>query len=554
MTAGAASEPRSRGGGHEDSRPAPTAVVALRGITKRYGSVVACDDVTFELEVGEIRGLLGQNGAGKSTLMKILIGLVAPDAGSIYIRGEHVAITEPAVATALGIGMVHQHFSLVEPLRVWENVVLADRGRVDPAAAMREVEEVGRRYGLEVDPTRVVGDLTTGQRQRVELIKALRTEPRVLVLDEPTSVLSLAESRELFEVLRRVVHEAERSVVLISHKLEEVLHATDRVTIMRDGAVVATMTTAETTAPALARLMVGREVSLRSEGFALGELVDAPVPAAPAPAAHGADGPATAAVPTGAPASEPGAAVALRIRDAHATGADGRVLLDGLSLEVRAGEILGLAGVEGNGQTTVANLLASLVELAAGSVEIDGRPVPTGRPGAMLRAGVGVIPEDRHRSGCILDMTVAENLVIGDLAAVTRRRLLDRRRLRARAEDLIRTFGIVTPSPEQPMWALSGGNQQRLVLARELSRRPRVLVAAQPSRGLDVGAIEWVAQRVRDAAAEGIAVLLISSELEEILALSDRVAVIHRGRITGVMERDAVDPERLGLLMGGHAA
>jgi simple sugar transport system ATP-binding protein len=327
--------------------------------------------------------------------------------------------------------------------------------------------------------------------------------------------------------------------VLISHKRDEILHATDLVTIMRDGRVVARQITADTGARELAREMVGREVSLRSEAAALGLMEVA--------AATTVSGEGSAAV-------APAEATVLRVTDAEATSADGRRLLDGLSLELRAGEILGLAGVEGNGQQALADLLSSLLDLSSGTVEVDGVVVPTGRPGAMMHAGISVIPEDRHGSGCVLDMSVAENLSFCDLDAVSSGRFLNRRRIRERAQELIQLFDIKTPSPDTPMRQLSGGNQQRVVLAREMSRDPKFLVAAQPTRGLDVGAIEYVTDQLRAIRADRIGVLLISTELEEVLALSDRVAVIFRGRILGVMDRQDIDVERLALMMGGQTA
>jgi simple sugar transport system ATP-binding protein len=517
----------------------------LRGITKRFGSTVACDGVDLVVHRGEIHGLLGQNGAGKTTSMKILLGLYSADAGQILIHGRPVTVRDPLAAAAMGLAMVHQHFSVVRALTVWENVTLGEAGRVDQRRAVRVVEEIGHRYGLHVDPHARVGDLTTGQRQRVEIIKCLRRNPDILVLDEPTSVLTLAESDELFRVLRRVVKEEGRAVVLISHKLDEILHATDRVTVMRSGQVVRVMETVDTTAVELAREMLGREVSLRAEAAALGLIEEAGAEAV-------AGGDADAGAEAGADADS-GGRVVLRVRDARARAADGRWVLDGLSIDLREGEILGLAGVEGNGQTALGRLMSNLLALESGSVEVDGRPVPD-RPGAMLQAGVGVVPEDRHESGCILDMTVAENLALTDLDDVCSSGFVSSRLLRERAAELIRRFDIKTPSPDTPMRLLSGGNQQRVVLARELSRAPRILVAAQPTRGLDVGAIEYVTEQLQAAAASGIAVLLISTELEEILAVSDRIAVIHRGRIMGIMRRGDVDVERLGLMMGGQQA
>ncbi len=514
---------------------APVPSIRLDGITKHYGPVVACDDVELVLWPGRIHGILGENGAGKSTLMKILTGLVHPDGGSISLRGRQVGIHDPQTAADFGIAMVHQHYSLVEQLTVWENVVLGERSRLSRHSARRRVAEIGERYGLDVDPDAKVTHLTAGQRQRVEIIKCLRREPSIILFDEPTSVLTPAESEQLFAVLRLVVIEEGRAVALVSHKLDEILHATDEVTIMRGGRVVGRMPTSEATPAGLAQAMVGRPVSLRSEAAALG-LVDA-------------------VALEGEPAVDaPARPVVLSVRDAVVSGADGLRLLDGLNLDVHAGEVLGVAGVEGNGQRALADVLSSLLALDEGTIEVGGLTVPIGRAGAMAAAGVGVIPEDRHDSGCVLDLSVAENLALSDLGAVSRLGILDRRSMVERARQLMVAFDIQARSPEAPMRSLSGGNQQRVVLARELSARPKVLVAAQPTRGLDVGAIEYMGHRLRQAAADGVGVLLLSTELEEVLALADRICVIHRGRIIGEMSRAEATAERLGLLLGGVAA
>ncbi|MGD9703175.1 MAG: ABC transporter ATP-binding protein [Acidimicrobiia bacterium] len=519
----------------------PPPAVELVGITKRFGRVTACDRVDLALHRGRIHGILGENGAGKSTLMKVLIGLVLPDAGQIRLNGVPVQIVDPIDAAEHGIAMVHQHFSLVEALTVWENVALGDIGRLDPRHVRERVGQISEQYGLQIDPDDRIADLPAGMRQRVEIIKCLRRDPEVLVFDEPTSVLSPAESEFLFGALRRVVEDDGKAVALVSHKLPEVLSATDEVTIMRDGRVVETRTTSSSDAASLARAMVGREVSLRGEHSAFG-VVDAEVASAAATAATVADQRTQGLVP------------ALRIVDASLRGRDGRNLIDALSLDVHAGEIVGVAGVEGNGQRVLGDVLSSLRALDSGRVEVEGVEVVTGRAGAMASAGVAVIPEDRHDSGCVLDFSVAENLFIAEPERVARRGLMDRRRMHRQAADLISRYAVSCIGPEAPMWSLSGGNQQRVVLARELSHSPRVLVAAQPTRGLDVGAIEYMSSRLRDVADAGVAVLLISTELEEILDLSDRIVVISSGRIVGEMRRGAVDLDRLGMLMGGATA
>jgi ABC-type uncharacterized transport system ATPase subunit len=515
---------------------AGAAAVRLEGVTKRYGAVVACDSVDLELHHGRIHGVLGENGAGKSTLMKIMIGLVLPDAGAITIDGERCRLTDPIDAANRGIGMVHQHFSLVEALRVWENVALGDAGKLRAGAVRDRVAELSERYGLHVDPDAVVGDLPVGMRQRVEIIKCLRRDPSILIFDEPTSVLTPAESEQLFDTLRNGVVKEGRAVALVSHKLDEILRATDEVTIMRQGRVVDHVHTAEATAAKLATAMVGRSVSLRSERVALG-LVDTSL--------EGTDVPET--VTEHAP-------VVLELDDLAVRSRDGRVLLHGLSLHVRAGEIVGVAGVEGNGQRTLADVLSSLEPIDSGQVRVNGEPVSAGRAGAMASAGVGVVPEDRHDSGLVLNMTVAENLAMVGVERIASHGVVDRRLMRRQAEGLIAEYDISCGGPDAPMFSLSGGNQQRVVLARELSQQPVVLIAAQPTRGLDVGAIEFMTGRIRRAAEDGVGVLLISSELEEILDLAHRVVVISDGRIIGEMNRADADLDRIGLLMGGHAA
>ncbi len=495
--------------------------LTLHGITKRYGPVVACDGVDLAVERGEIHGLLGENGAGKSTLMRILFGLETRDAGTILRDGRPVAIGSPREAVALGLGMVHQHFSLIEPLTVWENVVLGDTGPVRRATACREIQTIAQRYGLPVDPLATAGSLSAGERQRVELIKCLRRDPAVLVLDEPTSVLTGAESAELFAVLRRVVRAEGRAVVLISHKLAEIAAATDRVTVLRRGRVVFRSATAGTDVAELARQMVGRDVSLGAEAAALGLL-----PAAP----H----------PSGAQSEPP----ALRLTGVVAPG------LNGLTLEVRPGEIAGLYGAEGSGQTQLGDLLCGLTAPDAGTVEVGGAPVDPHRPGALHAAGLGIVPEDRHRAAVVPGLSVAANLVMKDLGP---RVFLDRRRLRRRARELADAYGVVAPSLDAPLSSLSGGNQQRVVLARELSGDPRVLVVAQPSQGLDVGAAEELYTRLRQCARDGVAVLLISTEIEEVLGLADRVLVIASGRVAGELRAAEATAERLGLLVGGVA-
>ena len=525
-------------GGPDPSAPA----VELVGISKRFGGIVACDQVDLTLHRGRIHGILGENGAGKSTLMKVLIGLVLPDAGTVRIDGQPRTILDPLAAAALGIAMVHQHFSLVDQLSVWENVALGEEGRLKSAGVRDRVAAISDQYGLEIDPDARVGELTAGLRQRVEIIKCLRRDPHILVFDEPTSVLTPEESEQLFSTLREVVAAEGRAVVLVSHKLDEVLLATDEITIMRQGRVVDHRPTQEADARSLARAMVGREVSLRSERAAFG-IADVEEAADVDPEDRP---PAETTI-----SDEP----VLRIEGVTVRGRRGGArLLDDISLDLRAGEIVGVAGVEGNGQRTLGDLLSSLVPLDAGRVMVHNAAVPAGSPGAMAKAGVAVIPEDRHDSGVVLDMTVAENLLMVDPHRVARHGVMDKGQVTEMAQQMIEEFDIGCSGPDAPLWSLSGGNQQRVVLARELAAEPDVLVAAQPTRGLDVGAIEYMTDRLRQTAVDGVAVLLISSELEEILELSDRIVVMSRGRIVGELAQADANLETLGLLMGGSEA
>jgi general nucleoside transport system ATP-binding protein len=513
-----------RAGGGDQSPPAAEFI----DISKRFGRVAACDRVSLTLHKGRIHGILGENGAGKSTLMKMLIGLVLPDSGTIKLHGETARISDPVDAARLGIAMVHQHFSLVEALTVWENVALGDTGRLDPKRTRERVAEISEQFGLDIDPDQRISALPAGMRQRVEIIKCLRRDPDILVFDEPTSVLTPAESEFLFTALRKVVEDQGKAVALVSHKLAEVLRATDEITIMRDGKVVEWRPTAGSDARSLARAMVGRDVVLRREHAAFG-IID------------------TASAAQRRTDTE----VVLRIVDASVTASDGRVLLDGLDLAVHAGEIVGVAGVEGNGQRVLGDVLSSLRSLDSGTIEVDGVTVATGHAGAMAKAGIAVIPEDRHDSGCVLDFTVAENLFIADPGRVSNRGLMNQATMHGRATELIDKFAVSCAGSKAPLWSLSGGNQQRVVLARELSHSPRVLVAAQPTRGLDVGAIEYMSRQLRQAADDGVGVLLISTELEEILDLADRIVVISAGRIVGEMSRHGVDLAELGMMMSG---
>jgi simple sugar transport system ATP-binding protein len=520
----------------EPGSPCPAPLLRMSGVTKYFQDVPACREVDFDVAAGEIHGLLGQNGAGKSTLMNVLMGLVRSDRGSVELAGEPVTIRDPVEAREHGIGMVHQHYSLIPTLTVRQNITVSTRGRFKRDVLARSVRETSERYGLDVALDKRVDELSVGQQQRVEIVKCLIEQPRLLVLDEPTAVLTEHESHALFEMLRTMVGQVGSgvgSVILISHNLAEIRAVADRATIMRGGRVVATVSPAETPVTSLARQMIGRDLPLdavAASAIGIGADVDVvvePEPERPQPV--------------------------LEIENATAYVAK-REVLERLSLSVGAGEILGVAGVEGNGQQWLSALLSGGISLREGRVFVGGAEVRTKRAGAMRSAGVAVVPEDRRVSGCALDMTVAENIALGSLGALARRGVVSRRRVRGLAERLIDEFDISVGSLDQTMRTLSGGNQQKIVLARELSAGPRVLVLAQPTRGLDIGALEYVYQRVHDAAATGVAVVLISTDLTEILRLSDRIAVLYRGRVQGEMPRSEADSERIGLLMGGMAA
>jgi len=501
----------------------PAAAVAMRGIVKRFPGVVANDGVDFAAAQGEVHALLGENGAGKSTLSNILTGLYRPDAGEIALYGEPVEFHAPRDALDAGICMVHQHFRLVDPFTVAENVVLGDhRGegrafRLRPRAIERRVTELSERYGLHVDPRARVWQLSLGEQQRVEILKALYREARILILDEPTAVLTPQEADVLFATLREMAAEG-RTVVFISHKLHEVKAVADRVTVLRNGRTIATVAATDATPRSLASLMVGRELGA---GAAERER------------------------------SAPGG-VELALEELWADGDRGGAAVRGVTLSVRGGEIVAVAGVAGNGQRELAETIAGIRAQTAGTVAVGGRRL-RGDPRAALAAGVAYVPEDRLGTGVAPSLSVAANLVLRSYRDrhASRGPLLRLGRIRERAHELIGRYAIAVPGPAAPARLLSGGNLQKVVLAREFSGSPRVLVAASPTRGLDVGAIETVHSYLRDAAAGGLAVLLISEDLDEILALADRIVVMYEGAIAGETTRAAADVQEIGLLMAG---
>ena len=500
------------------------AAVALRGITKRFPAVVANDQVDFEAAEGEVHALLGENGAGKTTLSNILTGLYRPDEGEILLSGRPVEFHSPRDAIAAGIAMVHQHFRLVSPFTVAENVVLGDQQDLGRAFLLRtgaieqRVAELSSRYGLAVDPRARIWQLSVGEQQRVEILKALYQDARILILDEPTAVLTPQEADALFETIRAMAADG-RTVIFISHKLHEVKAVADRVTVLRRGRSLATASTAEATPRSLAALMVGREVELgrrQEDRPQVGEVV-------------------------------------LALDGVCADGDRGVRAVNEVSLEVRRGEIVAIAGVAGNGQRELSETIAGMRPATSGTVEVGGRRVRSGDPRSAIRAGVAYVPEDRLGTGVAPTMSIASNLVLKSYrrAPISRGPFLRFGRIRDLALRAIDKYDVRASGPDEPAWQLSGGNLQKVVLSREFSGEPAVLVAASPTRGLDVSSIETVHSYLREAASTGVGVLLLSEDLDEILALADRIAVMYEGGIAGEREARSATVEELGLLMAG---
>jgi simple sugar transport system ATP-binding protein len=499
-------------------------LLELRGITKRFPGVVANDHVDFDLRRGEVHALLGENGAGKSTLMNILYGLYRPDEGEILLKGKQTEIHSPSDAIGLGIGMVHQHFMLIPVMTVAENIVLGTEPSrngvfLDEDAARDRVQRLSRTFKFAIAPDARVEDIGVGQQQRVEILKALYRNADVLILDEPTAVLTPQEATELFGILEDLRREG-MSIIFISHKLGEVLQIADRITVLRRGETVGTVPREGATREGLAKLMVGREVLLRVDK----------------------------------PPSEPGKPL-LELENVHVTDARGLETVRGVSCTVRAGEIVGIAGVDGNGQSELIDAIAGLRRPTSGRIVVEERDVTHESANEILDAGLGHIPEDRQRRGLVLDFTLAENLALHDYDKPPASRFgwLYPRRLIERARRLLREFDVRGGGATTLASSLSGGNQQKVVIAREVSRNPQILIAAQPTRGLDVGAIEFVHRRLVEERDNGRAILLASLELDEILSLSDRILVIYEGRIVGEFTPD-VSEEELGIAMTGGAA
>lgn len=496
-------------------------VIEMKGITKVFPGTIANEDVDFTLLKGETHVLLGENGAGKTTLMNILYGLYQPEKGEIYIKGENVEITNPNDAIKRGIGMVHQHFMLVHNFTVAENIVLGTEPRkglkLDTNKAIKDVEEIAKKYGFNIDPTAVIEDISVGQQQKVEILKALYRGAEILILDEPTAVLTPQEIEELNIIIDNLKAEG-KSVILITHKLKEVMSMSDRVTIIRRGKVTGIVNTKDTSIDELAELMVGRKVKL---------IVDKKP-------------------------SNPGRDI-LVIEDLHAKDSRGLPAVNGVSLKISGGEILGIAGVDGNGQTEFIEVLTGLRKPESGKIIINDKDVFGKSTREIMDSGLGHIPEDRHKRGLILKYSLFENAILGvqHSAPFSKKGIMDYGKIREYANKIIKEFDVRTPSDEVPASSLSGGNQQKLIVAREISKDPDLLIAAQPTRGVDVGAIEFIHKRLVQERDSGKAVLLVSFELDEILALSDRIAVMYDGKIVGVLNREDADEQKLGVLMAG---
>ncbi|MDO7907430.1 ABC transporter ATP-binding protein [Paenibacillus sp. JX-17] len=499
-------------------------VVELKQITKRFPGIVANDSISLKLQKGEIHALLGENGAGKSTLMNIVFGLYQPDEGHIEINGQKVMIDSPNKAIELGIGMVHQHFKLVQPFTVTENIILGSEpkagGRINYRKATAEIKELSERYGLQVNPNAKIHDISVGMQQRVEILKTLYRGADILIFDEPTAVLTPQEISELMDIMKRLVAEG-KSIILITHKLKEIMQIADTVTIIRRGKVIDTLKKTETTPNELAEKMVGRSVSFKVDKK----------PAQPAE-------------------------VVLQMDHVMSKNKEGISVLNDLNLQVRAGEILGIAGVDGNGQSELIESLTGLRHIDSGKITLLGKDITNQSPRHITESGVSHIPEDRHKHGLVLDFSMSENIVLETYykQPYSKNGFLNYKAIDEQAARLIEQFDVRTPSIHTKARSLSGGNQQKAIIAREIDKNPDLLIAAQPTRGLDVGAIEFVQKQLIAQRDQGKAVILISFELDEILNVSDRIAVIYEGKIVGEVLPEETNDQELGLMMAGSTA
>lgn len=496
-------------------------VIEMNGITKIFPGTVANDNVYFDLNAGETHVLLGENGAGKTTLMNVLYGLYQPEKGVIKVKGNEVKITNPNDAIKLGIGMVHQHFMLVHNFTVTENIVLGSEPKkglkLDIGKARNDVKNLANKYGFNIDPDAVIEDISVGQQQKVEILKALFRGAQILILDEPTAVLTPQEIIELGVIIDNLKKEG-KSVILITHKLKEVMSMSERVTIIRRGKVTGTVNTKDTSIDELAELMVGRKVNLivEKEEAKVGDVV-------------------------------------LKVEKLNALDQRGLPAIENLNLEVHGGEILGLAGVDGNGQSEFIEVITGLRKPKSGSIMLKGKDIYAKTPREILDSGVGHIPEDRHKRGLILKYSLFENAILGKhhKKPFSNGIFMNYKEIRENCEMLVEEFDVRTPNIDVNASALSGGNQQKLIAAREITKNPDFIIAAQPTRGLDVGAIEYIHKRLVQERDKGKAVLLVSLELDEVLALSDRIAVMYDGEIVGILDRKDADEQKLGILMAG---
>lgn len=496
-------------------------VIEMREITKVFGEFVANDKINLELRKGEIHALLGENGAGKSTLMNMLAGLLEPTSGEIVVNGQVVKLDSPSKAASLGIGMVHQHFMLVEAFTVAENIILGSEltqnGVLDIARATREINELSERYGLAVDPSAKVADISVGAQQRVEILKTLYRGADILIFDEPTAVLTPSEIDELMAIMKNLVKEG-KSIILITHKLDEIRAVSDRVTVIRRGKSIETVEIVGATNADLAEMMVGRSVSFKTEKQ----------PAQPKE-------------------------VVLSIKDLVVNENRGVPAVKNLSLDVRAGEIVGIAGIDGNGQSELIQAITGLRKIESGSVELKGQSIVGLHPRQITELSVGHVPEDRHRDGLVLEMMISENIALQTYykEPLSKKGILNYTNIIDYAKKLMQEFDVRAASEIVSASALSGGNQQKAIIAREIDRNPDLLIVSQPTRGLDVGAIEYIHKRLIQERDNGKAVLVVSFELDEILNVSDRIAVIHDGKIQGIVTPETTNKQELGVLMAG---